>query len=83
MSYYKKNGRLPDTDTFYEWLSDEDVNLKFNEYMIYNLAEEAKDNLTGANLRLVVSVAKRYMGRGIHLLDLVQEGNVGLLRAVE
>ncbi len=46
-------------------------------------AEEAKSNLTRANLRLVVSVAKRYMGRGIHLLDLVQEGNVGLLRAVE
>ena len=45
--------------------------------------ESGKVNLTGANLRLVVSVAKRYMGRGIHLLDLVQEGNVGLLRAVE
>ncbi len=51
--------------------------------MVHHLAEEAKDNLTRANLRLVVSVAKRYMGRGIHLLDLVQEGNVGLLRAVE
>ena len=48
-----------------------------------DLAEEAKSNLTRANLRLVVSVAKRYMGRGIQLLDLVQEGNVGLLRAVE
>jgi RNA polymerase primary sigma factor len=51
--------------------------------MIYHLAEEAKVNLTRANLRLVVSVAKRYMGRGIQFLDLVQEGNVGLLRAVE
>ena len=51
--------------------------------MVFELAEEAKVSLTGANLRLVVSVAKRYMGRGIHLLDLVQEGNVGLLRAVE
>jgi RNA polymerase primary sigma factor len=51
--------------------------------MIYHLAEEAKVSLTRANLRLVVSVAKRYMGRGIQFLDLVQEGNVGLLRAVE
>jgi RNA polymerase primary sigma factor len=51
--------------------------------MVHHLAEEAKSHLTRANLRLVVSVAKRYMGRGIHLLDLVQEGNVGLLRAVE
>jgi RNA polymerase primary sigma factor len=82
-NYFLANGRLPDEDTFKEWLSRDEVGLKFNEYMIYDLAEEAKDNLTGANLRLVVSVAKRYMGRGIHLLDLVQEGNVGLLRAVE
>jgi RNA polymerase primary sigma factor len=51
--------------------------------MIYHLAEEAKTHLSRANLRLVVSVAKKYMGRGIQFLDLVQEGNVGLLRAVE
>jgi RNA polymerase primary sigma factor len=57
--------------------------MKYNEFMIYHLAEEAKVSLTRANLRLVVSVAKRYMGRGIQFLDLVQEGNVGLLRAVE
>ncbi len=69
--------------TFREWLEEEKGSLKYNEFMIYELAEEAKVNLTGANLRLVVSVAKRYMGRGIQLLDLVQEGNVGLLRAVE
>lgn len=80
---YIDNNQLPDQETFDQWLSEDKVGLKFNEYMIYDLAEEAKDNLSGANLRLVVSVAKRYMGRGIHLLDLVQEGNVGLLRAVE
>jgi RNA polymerase primary sigma factor len=45
--------------------------------------ERAKDDLTQANLRLVVSIAKRYMGRGMHILDLVQEGNLGLMRAVD
>jgi RNA polymerase primary sigma factor len=80
---YREDGKLPTIETFREWLSQDLVGLKYNEFMVYELAEEAKVSLTGANLRLVVSVAKRYMGRGIHLLDLVQEGNVGLLRAVE
>jgi RNA polymerase primary sigma factor len=81
--HIRSTGELPPAERVEDWLIPGDSSLKYNEFMIVHLAEEAKGHLTRANLRLVVSVAKRYMGRGIQLLDLVQEGNVGLLRAVE
>lgn len=80
-SYISKNHKLPTKRTFNRYLpSDEELNLNVQE--LRNLAREAHNSIIRANLRLVVSVAKRYTGRGNSFLDLIQEGNVGLLRAV-
>jgi RNA polymerase primary sigma factor len=74
--------KLPQTRTVKGWLPDEsEIDADFAE--INQRAGEANTALVRANLRLVVSVAKRYIGRGISFLDLIQEGNIGLLRAVE
>jgi RNA polymerase primary sigma factor len=50
---------------------------------LVRIGRDAREQLTSANLRLVVSIARKYMGRGMSLLDLLQEGNIGLIRAVE
>ncbi len=60
--------------------NDEEMELAIR---ISNGDEEAKRRLSEANLRLVVSIAKRYLGRGMQFLDLIQEGNLGLIKAVD
>ncbi|HLF27074.1 MAG TPA: RNA polymerase sigma factor RpoD [Anaerolineae bacterium] len=78
----KKKRALPDIRAFLKALPDEShIHESFT--VLAEQAVRAKQNLIRANLRLVVSVAKRYIGRGISFLDLIQEGNIGLLRAVE
>lgn len=63
-------------------LLDADTELKLAEKM-YNGDQAAKDQLVESNLRLVVSIAKRYVGKGMFFLDLIQEGNLGLMKAVD
>jgi RNA polymerase primary sigma factor len=82
---YDKEGALPAQERFNEWLKADETGIEAlsdTHEEIERKSESAAEALTRANLRLVVSVAKRYMGRGINFLDLIQEGNIGLLRAV-
>jgi RNA polymerase primary sigma factor len=79
--FMEENKDLPDEDTFSCYLPTEDK-LQEEINLIIQRKESAHQAITRANLRLVVSVAKRYIGRGSSFLDLIQEGNLGLLRAV-
>ena len=80
--YYISHHECPPRELFLEGMTDLDRVID-HLLVIFGRAEDARQALVRANLRLVVSVAKRYMGRGINFLDLIQEGNIGLLKAVE
>ncbi|MFW5692405.1 MAG: RNA polymerase sigma factor RpoD [Chloroflexota bacterium] len=84
--YFRENSEeLPSQEQFQRWLFEDEESVEDLPHLFEKIelkAEMAAEALTRANLRLVVSVAKRYMGRGINFLDLIQEGNIGLLRAV-
>ncbi len=84
-SYWAQERALPSVEQFDAWLDADSMLETWLDDVRGDLdmgAKNAVEALTRANLRLVVSVAKRYMGRGINFLDLIQEGNIGLLRAV-
>jgi RNA polymerase primary sigma factor len=76
------DGALPEWEEIVGDLPDR-ASLDDHAARIAANAEEAKQSLIRSNLRLVVSIAKRYLGRGISFMDLIQEGNMGLLRATE
>ncbi|MBP1701227.1 MAG: polymerase sigma factor [Chloroflexi bacterium] len=79
--YVDRYGKLPPEDIFLTYLPEEVV-LQGELDQIRARSDDAQNIIIRANLRLVVSVAKRYTGRGSSFLDLIQEGNIGLLRAV-
>lgn len=81
-NYLQENHKLPNTAFFYKNMPAEAaLEENFLDIELHN--GEASQILTQANLRLVVSVAKRYLNRGASFLDLIQEGNLGLLKAVQ
>jgi RNA polymerase primary sigma factor len=80
--HYEQTKRLPPIKLFSEGLVSEGC-LAEERARVHEGSLEAKETLTRANLRLVVSIAKKFMGRGISILDLIQEGNLGLLKAVD
>ena len=81
IEYCRKKGHFPTLQTCLKHLPNRD-DLRKTIEDINTLSEQATNALIRSNLRLVVSVAKRYVGRGVNFLDLIQEGNLGLLRAV-
>jgi RNA polymerase primary sigma factor len=82
LTHIRARHALPTLRTMYAHLPEDSV-LEAEMEAVHLRAEETRQALIRANLRLVVSVAKHYLGRGIPLLDLIQEGNLGLLRAIK
>ena len=80
-SHYESKGKIPSKRTFSRNIPDEEKIIDAIQATSLR-AEEAQDAIVSANLRLVVSIAKRFVGRGSSFEDLIQEGNIGLLRAV-
>ncbi len=77
------NGDSPDADALSSLLEPRERQMRALWDDIERLGHEDSERLTNSNLRLVVSFARKYLGRGLPLLDLIQEGNLGLMRAVE
>lgn len=76
-------GEVLDWPEFAVWLDDHHAEISGHFEQIRERAREAADHLVRANLRLVIAIAKKYVGRGMDLLDLIQEGNIGLIRAAK